>query len=488
MKLRRNIFKFILPAVFILAIVSNAAPQSPDNSFYHDKNTILPYASFLVTLPEGEVSTIPFTGVIIDQYPSGTMNFTKDIDLRGRLVFAGNGIVAPDEQLNSYSDYNLQGQIPIIVYNVPDDYKTRYGIRSDLHTRVSEAAARGAAAVIVFGIPGNTGWNSPFVSLPPTKPPIEIPVFTLSYDNAMKMLNDLGLNISRLSESRDILFSIEPIELPGVARITVNSGLKEAVSRHFQVRYLPGVLTGEMIQEYLSNRERAFNLVDQYLNLSSVDFTESEEIFFPDQTSLKYFTLIENFEPSEFGHKYRLFEAYKPGSPPLVYPPGDIVHETTFLLVSKMWGNSHPALMEGLGVMLKDIVESDNISQLDKNAADILREDKMLSIIQILTTDTYDFFKFTGNESTQLGSFIRYIYTSYGSEKYKRLYDKFKSSPSLKDRVKIINEVYFKEIRSLEYEWLEILALKHAVPSDKVDRLVLATENYLKLIDTGKIK
>ncbi len=485
-KYTHNILLLTISIVFISAF--NAFCQAPDNAFYHNGSTVLPYANFLVTLPDGNVTTVPFTPITINNAPAGTEFFSRGIDIRGRLVFAGNGIVAPDAQLNSYGDYNLQGQIPIIIYNVPDDYKTRYGLKSDLHIRIQEAASRGASAVIVFGIPGNPGWNSPFVSLPSTNPPIEIPVITVSYDNAINLLNKLGLNISSLSEARDFVLSIKPIELPCIARFTVNSTLKEIVSANFKIKYLPGVLTDEMMQGYVTNKERAFNLVTHYLDITVDNFHTNEEIFFPDLTSLKYFTYIDNYTPAEFGQRFMLFRAYKPDSAPLEYSFGSLVHEMTYNLLGETWNNSHPALMEGLGIMLKDIVESEETSLLDKNAAEVLKQDKMIPIMKFLTNDTLDFFKFSPDESLEIGSFIRFIYNTYGREKFKRLYDKFKSRPELSERVKIFTDVYFREYRSLEYEWLEIIALKHQVPSRNVDSLVLKSENYIKLINPVKEK
>ncbi len=486
---KMNKYQVLLITLLILQLhAADSYGQAPENSFYHNETTILPYASFLVTLPDGEVTTVPFTPILIVNSPAGTEFYSKDIDIRGRLVFAGNGIVAPDAQLNSYGDYNLQGQIPIIVYNVPDDYKTRYGVKSDLHIRIQEAVTRGASAVIVFGIPGNPGWNSPLITLPNTEPSIDVPVISISYDNAISLLNKLGLNIKSLEDSRDYVLSLNPIELPCIARITINSKLSQAVSSKFSLSYLPGILTEEMMKEYLSNKERAFNLVSQYLDMHIENVNTSEEIFFPDLTSMKYFTGIEDYSPEGFGKVFMVFRAYKPNSYPLVYGFGDIVHEMTYHLLADSWKNSHPALMEGLGVMLKDVVNSDETSLLDKRAADLLKQDKMVPVIEILTNDSLNFFNFTPDASTELGSFIRYIYNAFGRAKFKRLYDKYKTESEAIDRVRYFIDVYFKEYRSLEYEWLEIIALKHGVPTKNVDGLLLKSENYVKLIKAGKIK
>jgi len=164
------VFSLFVSFVFPLSVLSQIIP----NSFYHDTSTILPYANLRISFDDGSTGRIPFTPVIIEKSPSGISNYANDISIQGTLVFAGNGIVSSEPDYNSYKSHNIQGEIPLIVYNYPFDYKSRIGEKSDLHIRVYEAEVRGAVAVIIFGLPEQPGWNAPFIELPQTYPQLQI--------------------------------------------------------------------------------------------------------------------------------------------------------------------------------------------------------------------------------------------------------------------------------------------------------------------------
>ncbi len=300
---RSNFIILILFASFY-----SAAAQVPQNSFYHSRETVLPYASLSVLYPDGSQYAIPFTPVIVNQKPTGIYDFSRDFEVGGRLVFSGNGIVCKDREYNAYGDYNLQGRIPLIVYNYPSDFKQRYGEVSDLHIRIYEAELRGAAAVILFGMPYSPGWFEPFIVLPPTRPEITIPVYSISFTEAQGLLHEGGYNLDIFGNALDQLFSISPVELPLTRKLRIKSGLESVQSEHFKKRYLPGVLNEDLMTYVAELEEKALLFVEQFLHLTEeTESLTSETTYFPDFTSLRFFTGITK---DEYTNNTEIYNVY----------------------------------------------------------------------------------------------------------------------------------------------------------------------------------
>ncbi|MFC1556764.1 hypothetical protein ACFL5L_02125 [candidate division KSB1 bacterium] len=452
-----------------------SAAQAPPNEFYHSPFTVLPYASLLLTLPDGSHKNLPFTPIIVNNTPAGTETLSRDIDIRGRLVFAGNGIVAPDKEYNSFGTMNMQGRIAVILYNVPDDFQEQYGEKSDLHARVHEAVQRGVTAIILFGIPGKQGWNAPAISFPETIPPLSVPVITLSYAHGIELL-ELGGIILDFSGEREerILPEFEPIEMPVIARLTVKGQFNLMETRHFTVRYLPGILNSARIQRFVNDKERALKFLTDLLLVSDLTYPIETVVYFPDYTSFFFYTGNE----IEFENEIGGFELFP------IRP--ERIHRTTYQFFVKElatdvtrlgWGQSLLSIEAGFASMAEHFADADGTLDLDQAVADWIAGNRLPPTVSVLSSDYESGTELADTLSVSAGSFLKFLWTAYSTAKFKRLYLDLPKKENPKECLAFFEEIYFKDFIALEREWVEMLALKYSLEGNAADRYMQQSQS-----------
>jgi len=476
-----------LVLLFILtAVCCTLNAQSPPDEYFYSENAILPYAHLLLTMPDGSHSSIPFTPVIIGSAPAGIENYSKDIDIRGRLVFAGNGIVAPDKEFNAYGAYNLRGQIPLIVYNIPRDFQQRYGEKSDLHIRVHEAVQRGAPAVIIFGVPGNTGWNNPFIVLPETEPPVTVPVIAVSHDAGISILESAGIRMDLSGyRSNVILEEFDPIEMPVIARLSLKGQFRQARTDHFSVRYLPGILSNAVITPFLIDLEHALTYIHLYLIKQEITPTVVLNTFFPDYTSLKYYTNSEaEFRSDE--SIYRVFPLDRQQHYPANYYR--MVHEITQEVIHRAWGPSLEGFEAALAMMIANNSAQNYDYNIDNIAASVINSDTFTPLIDILHSSLEANAAGADTLIAFASSFFQFLRASSSDERFRNLYTGITEKVDRRDRINFIKEIYFKDLKSLENEWVEKLAFTHGISMNKVDAYLEKERTLISFILSGRTR
>jgi len=472
-------------ALFIFLCIP-ASGQAPPNEFYHSPQIVLPYAHILLTLPDGSHHSIPFTPIVVNNAPIGIDNYTKDIDIRGRLVFAGNGITVPDKKYNAYGTHNFHGHIPLIIYNVPENFQQRYGEKSDLHIRAYEAAQRGAVAMIVFGIAGNPGWNAPFVALPETTPPISIPVVMISYNSGISLFEQSGIFIDFSGHRNNpILEKLEPIEMPIIARISIKGQFSRIESTHYKIRYLPGILTDTRMRKFISNRERALSFIKDILLLQEIDMSQENFTYFPDFASLGFYTN----QKTEHTTEWSIFSVLSP-HPEQEYKTTYhyLVRELTPRVVRKSWGESIPFVETGLSFMLEQITQNNNDFNIDKTAAEMFKNKRLVPFVETFKSDIELELFAPDSIGCAIGSFYKYLWAAYSQARLKKLYTELPQKEDRLQRINLFEEIYFRDFRSLEREWAEMLAMIYKIPSKEIDYYLEQSGSIISQITSGRIK
>ena len=452
--------------------------QQPPDDFYHMEYTVLPYAGIDLTLPEGMHKTVPFTPLIIDGAPAGSGRFTRNIDVRGRIVFAGNGIVVPNKGYNAYGTYNLQSRIVLIAYNIPQDYQGRFGEKSDLHVRIHEAELRGAAAVLVFGIPGPKGWNAPFVKIPETIPPVSLPTGILSWPNAKALLESGGVFLTESGMRKySMLPNLEPIEVPVAARLTMKSALQAADTEHFHVKYLPGILSDTKMQRYVADKERALHFIADLFLLGGFDLPVEKTVYFPDYTSLYYFTGNGGPFTGREGD-FLLF----PTRPELLYKTNFhyFVRELTPRIVESSWGASLPIFELGLAKMAEQYALPGDSGDIDETVATWIGNGTGISFVSSLNTGIDPTSAHTDSLSTLAGSFLKFLWKGYSQARIKRLYAQLPEAENTAKRIALFNEIYLKDLLALQREWTEMIAMKYSVANDRISEYMSRLEESIR--------
>lgn len=450
-------------------LAKNGISQTPDDNYFHKSNTILPYASMIVALPTGSVLRIPFTPVIQNYSPTGSNNLTKSIDVRGRLVYVGNGIVAPEKSTNSYKNLNFQGRIVLITYNMPEDFQARYGNNSDLHIRVNEAYERGASAVVLFGVPGNKKWDYPFISLPDTNPKIKIPLFSISHKSAQSLFENLGYNFTKKNKLGIKSPDLKPIELPATMRITLMSGFQHLEQGFSSVKFLKGVVTVEDIKNYLLNKDLAVKFISSFFKSKENIFRMKEEIYFPDLNSFKFFTKIDNPDLERFGRKLKLFSTIP--NPNMLdsntkyYVFHESLHET--LLDNNFSING--SISEGIvNTIVSNYTNSDN-NELHNEIAELMKLKILTPVFEIITNKANNHFNISKNDNAYISSFINHLYNFYGEKRIKTLIEFDTNTTTPSQIILSFSNIFGKEFISLEREWVELLSFKYDISSNIIE-------------------
>ena len=133
--MHRKIILFFLSAT--LTIICQAQSQGPRTSFFYNPATELSWASCCIYFDGGSRQKIQFLPLIDrqDRDPRGTARYSKDIDVKGTLVFAGNGIVK-DGSWNSYKGVDIEGKIALICYDFPDTLHSKLESEFSLEDRI----------------------------------------------------------------------------------------------------------------------------------------------------------------------------------------------------------------------------------------------------------------------------------------------------------------------------------------------------------------
>ncbi|MCH8287310.1 hypothetical protein IIB79_12435 [candidate division KSB1 bacterium] len=299
---------------------------------------------------------IPFTPVVIGKSPSGIRDYSNDISVQGTIIFAGNGIVSSEPDYNSYKSRNIQGEIPIIVYNYPFDYQSRIGEKSDLHMRVYEAEVRGAIAIIIFGLPEQAGWNAPFIELPETYPPVNIPILSISFNAAKDLLEAGGLEIYADGRNMAELLETVPLELLIRAHINVKGNFEKISSPNFFAEYLPGILNNKRMVAFVNDEEKALAFTKNFLRLGGLDFKKSEITYFPDYTSLRFYTNITGDSYHESKDRFKVFSIIETSEHPIREEYYHIARDVALSVLNQSWGKGDYHFTAGLAAMIGRIV------------------------------------------------------------------------------------------------------------------------------------
>ncbi|MFC1553077.1 PA domain-containing protein [candidate division KSB1 bacterium] len=465
--------------ICLILISSEITAQTPGNSLFHEKELYLPYANIMIINDNGDMENLPFTPVIVNQSPVGIKNYSNNINITGSLVFAGNGIVDNENNYNAYRDYDLQGRVAVIVYNDPEDYKKKYGPLSDLHVRAYNAEIRGAEALIVFGFPDNPGWNEPFIELPETAPPINIPVFTVAYQAAKTLLKEANVFID---EKRNNIVPISgdiPVDIPLVAKISIIGDFGKIKGSKNDIMFLPGILDTQNMENFVYNRETAVYALSELIEIPESWIPLEEEVYFPDYVSFKFYTNLTDFDMNSKCKVFPLFNALKHPKKNAEFHIHASIAEK---IIIKNWSESDPMITRGTAVMLAYYSTEVPENNMDILIVEWLKENSLMPLLNVL--DPGKEFNSLEIDTAEVvaSSFFKYLYSIYGLEKYREFYSKILEKSSLKDKLIMFDDLYMRDIITLQREWLEMLSFAYAVPQEKVNTYLRFSESKISEI------
>ncbi len=116
-------------------------------------------------------------------------------------------------------------------------------------------------------------------------------------------------------------------------------------------------------------------------------------------------------------------------------------------------------------------------TDIDALSAELFVKNQVVPISRIfeLANSPYN----NDNLSLISGSFLKFLFTSYSLDRFQKLYAGLTGTQSSMEQLTIFSNVYLKEFKALQREWVEMLAFGYNIPTALVDEYLLECENIL---------
>jgi hypothetical protein len=221
-----------------LAFGSIASGQGPDPSYYYEPSTHLPWAECDIYFEGGSKQKIGFLPVIGGKVaPFGTDQYSRDIDLDGRIVFVGNG-VSTEGRPDCYGGLDVAGKIVMFVYDFPGDLDAE---AVSLEARIASALDRRVSGIILASYQK----ASPFLTIrdPSLRNWPEVPIITIDRSSTERILSSSYYNHRESFEnwrsgdvpaSRDLISKL---------RLRVQGRFEKIETDHFEFRFRGGEIS-----------------------------------------------------------------------------------------------------------------------------------------------------------------------------------------------------------------------------------------------------
>ncbi|MDH4196571.1 MAG: hypothetical protein OEW05_04105, partial [Candidatus Aminicenantes bacterium] len=240
----------------LLAPVSWA--QGPRAAYFFHPATELGWAQCEIAFGGGSRQKIPFLPVVstaFERAPLGTDNYRRDIQVAAPLVFIGDGTVGEGER-NCYrgrrkdfsvGEIDVAGKAVLFCYDFPHPGAGPAGMAVSLAKRISEAAARKAAAVVLFS--ARTEYPFPTVSYENETEIPDLPAICITRASAVAILQSAGLDAEASFKTwSETGTPPESSELIGSLRLRLQGAFAKAETKNFLFRYRPEELSAKAME------------------------------------------------------------------------------------------------------------------------------------------------------------------------------------------------------------------------------------------------
>lgn len=409
--------------------------QGPQLDYFYDSATELPWAFCRLYFENGSTHKLPFMPVIDRSFrgPCGSCAYSRDINIDGRIVYVGNGIVKPGV-FDCYQGTDVSGRVVMFCFDLSDSLSAEYSAEITVEDRINEAASHGAAAVVLFSHSDKLPLLGCKFSEKDGSAPI--PAITLSHRDARTVLEST-LSCRALEENR-----IKTQNLVAKIAIHIASGFKNIDTEYFTLRYSDGSIPDEKMRELAEVNNRSISFILSYFR----DNGENEAAW--SKSSITYFSNYDSkvFFTAHWGSGFSSREARGVFS---VYDGSAAdyrlsVHENTHSLTYDLWDHSGSCsfIEEGIAKLLED-----EATDKDKNnlATYGFLAKKELSPLRELVKMNIGSSELTYIGYPAAGSFAGFVVERYSLSTYGKA---FRSPPEA------WCNVFGKSMDELEKEWL----------------------------------
>jgi hypothetical protein len=479
MNMRKGRVSRRFPAAFVrrlgfclifLWVCREALAQGPAVSYYYHPQTQLSWAECSLHLKGGSRQKIPFLPVIVSgirNAPFGVGDYAKDIRVDGPVVFAGDGIFMEGVR-NSYSgrraDYSVgkldvSGSIVVFCGDEGDSATTKYRSEFPLSRRISEAAGRNAAAVVVF----SSVKEFPFLKVGYERENEipDIPVITVTKSSILNILASAGLDGEGLMKTwaetgtppeSQVLISRLSIEIKG--------RFDGSETENFLFRYPGGSIPEEQMDELARTNERSLPLLRKVFGgEEDLRWRKLRVYYFSDYDTKVFYT-----------HHWGLGLATEAGTY-MVYAGGApdfplTVHENAHILIDRNWGGSSSFLNEGIGKFAE--VQAGERDENDRQVLGFIKAGKLLPLKDLVGWNIGTPGPKTDVGYPAAGSFVGFLVGTRGLKALKETFLQIARSKEGPESDAPWIKALGKPLAQLERDWLNRLAHTHPADAEAV--------------------
>lgn len=482
-------FKFIRLTGLIglwLSLSFGTRAQGPSPAYYYNPAAEIPWARCSVYQEGGSRLKIPFLPVVSVNYrraPLGINNYSKDVCVEGPVVFIGNGIFK-EKVWNSYrgkrrnyttGDIDAAGKAVVFCYDFPDKIAEQLKKEIPLTERISEAASRNAAAVLIFSHRD----QSPFLTASYTKESEipDIPVISITRKSFHDIfLSDFDVDAeSILKKWEETGQPPEAVELSAKLHLEIEGAFEKAETDNFLIRFRSGVFSKEEMEKTVDINEKSLRfLFECFAEDKELAWNRLLTVYFRGFDSKVFYTHHMGWGlASEEG----TFVIFKGGVPDF----GLAVHENTHILTRLNWGDSSSFVNEGLGKYTEALA-----TDKDKNHRSVinfLKDSQLFPLKEMI-----DFSIGSSGLKTLVGypasgSFFGFLIETYGLKPVKDV-TRLEGRPSPeRERTDSWQKAFGKSISELEKEWLYWLMKNYKIEEDSILKHLEKASKERKIIE-----
>lgn len=439
-------------ALICLVFPALAHSQGPLPGYYFDPATELGFAECRLAFDGGSHQKLPFFPVINRAYrvPLGLGDYEHDLEIRGQLVFIGDGVV--EDERDSYSgrrgDYStggldVAGKVVVFCYDCPAPGTAR---AIPLETRLEWAESRRAAAAVLFSLEKSTPLVAVNVGDTSGIPAITIsrdsvPIFFTSSGEDGQSILETWMETGSTPFSRELITKLE---------LRIRGGFETVQSPHFVYRFADGIKDQPTKEEIVTLGEKALALIFETLPKHENQVWKTRvNTFFPDFDSKVFFT-------AHWGRGL----ANDKGSFVVLgsnVPDYDlVVHETTHLYTAQFWSKTTSSFMdEGVATFLE--AQSVQPERNHQAVLDFMKDGTMVPLAQLVEHQIGEPGHKTEVGYPASGSLVGYLIQRYGFEALRNAYVLEARTAEQKADEPSWTQAFGQPLAELEQDWLQWL-------------------------------
>jgi len=374
--------------------------QGPELSYFFEHSTILPWAKAELFFRSGSCQNIKLFPVNASfRGPLGTNNYTKDIDVKGKLIIC---LGVPVNLKKKNSCYDFKDKIVLLFY---DQFANNNSPSSFIEC-VSDFSDMGVKAIVVFSIQN----DCPVVKLQEgIDSNSEIPVISIDNNGFKKILSASGYDSEEFFHDLNNNIIDEVIYLISSLRFSLKGKFEKIETPFLTVRYNNNLLDHLEMKAVVEINNRALDFIYTLFKSISHEKRAYNVTYFSDYDEKLFYT---SHWGKGLAHNGEIFSVFEECIPTFELA----VHEFTHTFFYKNWGGNSSFLSEGVAMFAQN--RSINSNENNIMSRLYLEDGKLLPLERLVELEIGEDEKYTTMGYFASGSFTEFLIEKFGLCKF----------------------------------------------------------------------